>query len=274
MTFPGAPVPAFTPASFSELKAWYRAENAVLSTTEVTSLPDALGGTAFARSVSAPGPQQGTTANGLKTLVYNGLEALVAADGGSSNAWKNGTWWGCAFWFKASAETAQGTFFSYWGSTLGLSANRIICGSSANTRVRQVIRSPADDGQRLAESNTGAGQFVLKTDVWQFLTFIFDGRRATEADRNRILLQGTPLPIAQALAYTDQSGTPGSGLTTLRTATAVPNQVAFGCSDVDQSTSAVAGAMKGAFGPDIFFFDPAMKQGKLMRLMNWRVPRG
>jgi hypothetical protein len=255
----------FTPGTLSEVLAWYQVDQATLTSTRVTSLPDAKGGDAFIPNLLAPGPVQGTTANGLKVMTWTGLECLVAPD--ARAPWQNANFFGLAFWFKPSAETGQGDFFNYWSGTTGLTANRIICRTSANTRIATLIRNAADNGTVTVESATGAGQFVFKTDVWQFFAFTVDCRLA-QADRAAILLSGAPLPLPQA--KTDSAGIDAS----LRTSVASPNLVTLGARDVDQTTSVVTGGCLGQMGPDIVFFNPAMKIGKLRRIMNYRVPRG
>jgi len=255
----------FDPGTLSEVLAWYQVELATITSTRVTTLPDTKGGASFTTNVSAPGPVQSDSANGLKVMTFTGAEALAAVD--NNAAWRNSEFFGLAFWFKATAETGQGTFFSYWSGTLGMSANRVLVGTSANTRVRQIVRNAADSGSSTLDTATGAGHFVIKTGVWQFFAFLVDGRVAA-ADRNRVKLSGADMPLPQFPTVT------GSVDATLRTSLAAPNLVALGCADVDQATSAVAGGIVGQMGPDIVFFDPAMKIGKLRRIMGYRVPRG
>lgn len=271
-SFPGAPFPAtFAPTTFSEVKAWYRVEDATMTGAEVETLPAAFGGATFQQNLNAPGPAKGTTANGLSTLVFTSLECLVAPS--ATPAWQNANYFGLAFWFKPSQETSQGDFFSYYGGSTGLADNRINCRTSANTRIAQITRDSANTGNRQNESLSN-GQVVFKTNVWQFLAFEFEGSQATEATRNRILVNGGPLPLPQVCTYTDLTGTPGGASTTLRTTTASPNLVTLGARQVNQGTSAVTGGVRGAIGPDIFFYDPSMGRGKLQLLMNYRVPRG
>jgi hypothetical protein len=255
----------FNPGTLSEVLAWYQVDLATVVSTRITVLPDAKGGASFVPVLSALAPVQGTTANGLKVLTFTGAEALGALD--NNAAWRNSEYFGMAFWFKASAETGQGTFFSYWGSTLGMTANRVLVGSSANTRVRQIVRNAADSGSSTLDSATGASHFVIKTDVWQFFAFLVDGRLAA-ADRSKVKLGGADLPLPQTPTVTPAPDA------TLRTSLAAPNRVALGCADVDDGTSAIAGGILGQIGPDIVFFNPAMKIGKLRRIMGYRVPRG
>ncbi len=255
-----------SPSDFPEVKAWYQVDQATITSTRVTSLPDTLGGPPFVTNLSAPGPVQDTTANGLKVMTWTGAECLVAPD--ATPAWQNSSWFGLAFWFKPTAETGQGDFFNYWSGTLGLSGNRIICRTSANTRIAQIVRNAADNGSCTTESNTGSGLFVFKTGVWQFHAFTVDCRLGTVADRSNILIGGAPLPLPQF--KTDSAAMDAS----MRTTATAPNLVTLGARDVDQGTSAVSGGVIGQMGPDIFFFDPALKAGKLRHMMNRRVPRG
>lgn len=246
----------------STLKAWLDVSQSTADGNGVSLVPDRLGGPGATQSVNAQKPQLGTTSNGLSKLVMTD-DALGMNVATYAAALQDANWFGMACWIKPGNIGVTGDLFNI---------STAFSGSASSNRIQ--IRQATDDLISFlwaTASNIRRGQStsqLLNQGVWTFFTYEFIGAGATEADKNRFKVNGTPIASRYTMAFDDAQNTVGPpGPSTLLTG-------ATGSASLFARNITGLSPFIGE-ATDVFFYDPTtMTSDALLALAQYEVPVG
>ncbi len=243
-----------------ELKIWLKIDGA--SDSGTLTIPDALGGSSATQPTALNKPTVGTTGNGLPKLTCAAGTGLILPISAGIN---NTSWFGMAFWAKATSTSAADFYSAIRTGASGLAnLDRQRFGVTNQDDLASLIWVSQGNTRR-AQTNTSRA--TVFQNVWKFLCFEFIGTNASEATRFLIKDMGAPVAAPAAVIYDDSQGTAGSNITSLVSVT--------GSAILFNRTTAYANGFIGDIGPDIFFYDPTtMTQDKRVSLAQHRIPTG
>lgn len=246
----------------STLKAWLDVSQSTADGNGVSLVPDRLGGPGATQSVNAQKPQLATSSNGLSKLVMTD-DALGMNVATYAAVLQDANWFGMAGWIKPGNIGVTGDLFNI---------SNAFSGSASSNRIQ--IRLATDDLVSFlwaTASNIRRGQTTstfVNQGVWMFYTYEFIGAGATEQDKNRFKMNGTPVPARYAMAFDDAQNTVGApGPSTLLTG-------ATGSASLFARNITGLSPFIGE-ATDIFFYDPTtMTSDALVALAQYEVPVG
>jgi hypothetical protein len=191
----------FSPLDSGIVSAWLRLQQGTIAGTGYSSIPDVLANNPAVQATDADRPNNTTSANGLPIMDLDGSTDFLSVPLLSSSNNQSVTA-GFAAWIKP--DGVSGTL-GLWVSIPG-AANRIeLLQLSATLSVDIYISQ--------FSSRRGAVASALTANVWQFITWEYDGGGANDAARCTLTVNG----VVQTLTFSDSSGTPGAMPATLVT---------------------------------------------------------
>jgi hypothetical protein len=153
-----------------------------------SSVADVLGGSPAIQTVDAQRPPSATNAGRTIAACVNDVLIWPLANARNNQSDK---WW-LSIWLRPTTVSGTKSVFIVNTSGGGASATRISC-SIANTQVLMNIQENATDARRGISPT-----LVLAAGVASHLFFQFVGSGATEADRNRIFVNASPISLTFA----------------------------------------------------------------------------
>jgi hypothetical protein len=247
----------FNPYDFAS--CWWRPGDLTGSDgATVTELPIRKG-TATVTAQSGQEPTLATSANGKRLLALSSETMVVNLIAGENNQTKR---WGIAFWMRPNEIVGTNNFFIINAQSGGASAVRIQFGTTGDDLFANIFDGTGSNARRGINST-----FPVIADEWQFLALLFDGNGESEAERLRILLNCSELPLTFA-----------ANPTTSEVPTALQPVTGNGWLFASSGGGSPA---SGHVGPDIWMFGqtedgfgqwPELKD--LAQFMDYDIPTG
>jgi hypothetical protein len=242
---------AFLPSSISGVAAWLRLQNATVTGSGYSSVPDVLSSNPAVQGTDARRPVNATAANGLPIATFTDDFLDWPLVNGSNN---QSPAWGLALWVKC---TADGTPRRIWSAmTAQASANR----AELNQDTNGARGLHCDIYINNTSTRRGATQTTTTAGGWSFVTVEYDGAQATEAARCIVTIDGS----VKTLTFSDANGTPGAMPATLVQPT---GSVYIGARDTVPNQPFV-----GSIGPNIYVLNRQLTAAERTALMGFEQP--
>ena len=246
---------AFSPVQLSAVSAWLRLNGATVTGSGYSSVPDVLGGTAAVQTTDARRPVNGTSVNGLPIATFTDDVLQWTLDNARNNTSPAA---GLAFWIKCTPDVTVRRLASVRlpGASGGGSDNRVeLCSDSNGARGFFV-----DVYNSTVTARRGATAAALTAATWLFVTWEYDGSKATDALKCLLTINN----VVQTLSFSDAAGAPGAMPATLIQPT---GELYFGA-----QTLVPANPFVGSIGPNIFALNRQLSSSERAQLMNFEAP--
>lgn len=240
----------FDPAALAS--AWYRPGDLEGADASALSTIPVLKGASVPTSQVSQAPVLGTSANGKRILTCTSDCVVLPLSAENNNA----AVWAMAMWVRPTTLSGTTAVYTVNNQSGFGSVTRVSCHLSTGTTTNILMNVNTTDGSTARRGITTSAPIIL--GEWHFLTWVFNGAGATEADRCKIYVNGG----LQTLTF---AANPTAASMPTEMLAPTGNGALFG-------TSGGGSPLRGEVGPDIWFFDAEPSAALIAQYQDYDIP--